>query len=232
MSLEVWAEQEIEMACQKERESAIKAGHEEDAEYGIACYKSALKAFKSLLEDRHSGMSISITRQILNQLLLGEPLSPITGEDEREWEDVSYEGMPQGVIEEYQNKRMTSLFKYVYEDGTVKYSDVQRVICYELFQDGSHGYVPFYNGFMNNWIDEVKPITLPYVPQHFNVYLTKCLYDENNGDFDTIMVDYMVDTDRQEEFPIHRYFKDDPESDGYVEISNHEYQTRWLNRIR
>lgn len=231
MNLETWAEKEIEMACQRERESAIKAGHEQDAEYGVACYKSALKAFKSLLEDDHSGMSISITKQILNQLLLGEPLSPITGEDD-EWVDVSYEGMPQGVIKEYQNKRMSSLFKYVYEDGTVKYSDVERITCYELFQDGSHGYAPFYDGFINRIIDEVKPITLPYVPQHFKVYVTECLYEENGGDFDTRMIDYMVDTDMQEEFPIHRYFKEDLTSHSWVEISNREYQTRWFNRIR
>lgn len=231
MSLETWAEKEIEMVCQRERNSAAEVGHEEDAEYGIACYRSALKAFKSLLEDGHSGMSISITRQILNQLILGEPLSPIIGEDD-EWEDVSYEGMPEGVIKEYQNKRMSSLFKYVHEDGTVKYSDVQRVTCYESSHDDIQGGVPFHNGFINRIIDEVKPITLPYVPQHFKVYVTECLYEEDGGDFDTMMVDYMVDTDIQEEFPIHRYFKEDPTSHSWVEISNHEYQTRWLNRIR
>lgn len=231
MSLETWAEKEIELACQRERDSAAKVGHEEDAEYGIACYKSALKAFKSLLEDGHSGMSISITRQILNQLILGEPLSPIIGEDD-EWEDVSYEGMPEGVIEEYQNKRMSSLFKYVHEDGTVKYSDVQRVTCYESSHDDIQGGVPFHNGFINRIIDEVKPITLPYVPQHLKVYVTECLYEESGGDFDTMMVDYMVDADTQEQTSIGRYFKEDPESRGWIEISNHEYQTRWLNRIR
>lgn len=231
MSLETWAEKEIEMACQRERNSAAEVGHEEDAEYGIACYRSALKAFKSLIEDGHSGMSISITRQILNQLILGEPLSPIIGEDD-EWEDVSYEGMPEGVIKEYQNKRMSSLFKHMHEDGTVKYSDVQRVICYESPHDDTQGGAPFQSGFINRIIDEVKPITLPYVPQHFKVYVTECLYDENGGDFDTMMVDYMVDTDTQQQTSIGRYFKEDSESHTWVEISNDEYQTRWLNRIR
>lgn len=142
LSLQTWADKEVELACQRERDSAVKVGHEEDAEYGIACYRSALKAFKSLLEDGHSGMSISITRQILNQLLLGESLSPITGEDD-EWKDVSYEDMPEGVIKEYQNKRMSSLFKYVYADDTVKYSDVQRVTCYESSHDDTHGVCHF-----------------------------------------------------------------------------------------
>ena len=231
MSLEAWAEKEIEMACQREKESAIKAGHEEDAEYGIACYRSALKAFKCLVEDGHSGMSISITRQILNRLLLGEPLSPVIGEDD-EWRDTSYAGMAEGVIKQYQNKRMSSLFKYVYEDGTVKYSDVQRVTCYESSHDDIQGAVPFHNGLINRIINEVKPITLPYVPQRFKVYVTECLYEENGGDFDTMMVDYMVDADTQEQTSIGRYFKEHPETHGWVEISNHEYQTRWLNRIR
>lgn len=230
MSLETWAEKEIEMACQRERNSAAEVGHEEDAEYGIACYKSALKAFKSLLEDGHSGMSISITRQILNHLLFGEPLSPIIGEDD-EWEDVSYEGMPEGVTKEYQNKRMSSLFKYVYADGTVKYSDVQRVTCYESSHDDTHGNIPFHNGFIDRIIDEMKPITLPYVPQHFKVYVTECLYEENGGDFDTMMIDYGVNVDNHEEFSIGRYFKEDPISHKWVEISIHEYQNRWLNRI-
>lgn len=231
MSLETWAEKEIEMACQRERNSAAEVGHEEDAEYGIACYRSALKAFKSLLEDGHSGMSISITRQILNQLLLGEPLSPITGEED-EWGDVSHLGMPEGVTKEYQNKRMSSLFKYVYADGTVKYSDVQRVTCYESSHDDIQGGVPFHNGFINRIIDEVKPITLPYVPQHYKVYVTECLYEEDGGDFDTMMVDYMIDADTQQQTSIGRYFKEDPESHEWMEISNYEYQTRWLDRIR
>lgn len=231
MSLETWAEKEIEMACQRERESAAKSGNPEDAEYGIGCYTSALKAFKSLLEDGHSGMSISLTRQILNSLILGEPLSPVTGEDD-EWEDVSYAGMPENVIKEYQNKRMNSLFKYVYADGSVKYSDVERTICYEGFQDGSHNDIPFHNGFVSRIIDEVKPITLPYVPQHLKVYRIDCLYEKAGEDFDTIMIDYMVDTDTQERTTIGRYFKEDPVSTTWVEINKEEYQTRWSNRIR
>ena len=99
MNLETWAEKEIELACQRARDRVAELGHEKDAEYAIDCYKSALKAFRSLLQDQHSGMSISFTTHILNRLILGEPLSPITGEDD-EWVDVSYEGMPEGVIEE------------------------------------------------------------------------------------------------------------------------------------
>lgn len=80
-------------------------------------------------------------------------------------------------------------------------------------------------------IDEVKPITLPYAPQHLKVYRIDCLYDENNGDFGTIMIDYMIDADTQERTTIGRYFKEDPVNPTWVEINEEEYQTRWSNRI-
>lgn len=229
MNMQIWAELEIDAACRRELDAS--SSNPADAEYGIACYRSALKAFNSLMEDEHSGASIQITKTILNRLIDGEPLTPILGEDD-EWQDVSQMGLRDGCIAEYQNRRMSSLFKYVHEDGTVKYSDVQRVTCYESSHDDVQGGVPFWNGFVNRIIDEVKPITLPYVPQHFKVYVTECLYEEDGGDFDTIMVDYMVDADTQERTDIGRYFKQNPETYEWVDISNHEYQTRWFNRIR
>lgn len=52
--MEQWAKREIEIACKHER-------GDKDPElwdYGVACYESAFKAFKSLMEDEHSGRSI------------------------------------------------------------------------------------------------------------------------------------------------------------------------------
>lgn len=209
MDMRIWAELEIDAACRRELDASTS--NPADAEYGIACYRSALKAFNSLMEDGHSGASLRITKTILHRLIDGEPLTPILGEDD-EWQDVSQMGLRDGCIAEYQNRRMSSLFKYVHEDGTVKYSDVQRVTCYESSHDDVQGGVPFWNGFVNRIIDEVKPITLPYVPQHFKVYVTECLYEENVGDFDTIRVDYMVDAGTQERISIGRYFKQNLET--------------------
>lgn len=45
--------------------------------YGAMCYASALRAFESLVKDGRSGMSIGFTKQILNRLIDGEPLTPI-----------------------------------------------------------------------------------------------------------------------------------------------------------
>ena len=77
-NMELWAEEEIRIACERER-----GGTSEDKwDYGVTCYESALKAFRSLAEDGHSGMSIGITLNILNSLVKGQPLTPIEDTDD------------------------------------------------------------------------------------------------------------------------------------------------------
>ena len=98
-----WARREVKIAC--ERENPYRKGDEFD--YGCACYESALKAFKSLCEDGHSGFSIKMTQAILNRLLDGQPLTPIEDTDDvwtlcTDFKDGS---------DVYQCNRMSSLFK-------------------------------------------------------------------------------------------------------------------------
>ncbi len=51
MSIQTWAEKEIDIACKRERaDSKVEDG---DWDYGCACYESALKAYKSLMKDGH-----------------------------------------------------------------------------------------------------------------------------------------------------------------------------------
>lgn len=73
MSLREWAQREVALACKREKPDR----KEGEFDYGCACYESALKAFNSLLEDGHSGMSIGYTKQILNRLIDGKPLTPV-----------------------------------------------------------------------------------------------------------------------------------------------------------
>ena len=68
-----WAKREIEIACARKRRD--KSPDEWD--YDCACYKSAYKAYQSLMEDGHSGMSIGFTKNILNRLIDGKPLTPV-----------------------------------------------------------------------------------------------------------------------------------------------------------
>ncbi len=214
MSMTSWAEKEVEIACRRERELS---GNKDEWDYGCACYESALKALKSLAEDGHSGYSMSITKHILNRLIEGKPLTPIEDGDDV-WNECS------GIRDNFrtfQCKRMSSLFKYVYEDGTVKYSDVNRVICVN-FDDHSNCW---FNGFVRNIIDELYPIKMPYMPEskEYKVYCKEYLTDRKNGDFDTVGVLYVKLPDGTVE-DIYRYFKDVP--NGLDEIDAYEYMSR------
>lgn len=120
-NMELWAENEISLACKHEKPDR-KDG---EWDYGCACYESALKAFKSLCEDGHSGFSIGLTKAILNRLINNKPLLPIDDTDDV-WNDISDISGLKGEEVNYQCKRMPSLFKYVYADGTVEYIDVDR----------------------------------------------------------------------------------------------------------
>lgn len=85
MSMLEWAKKEVEIACKRENPDK----KEEEFDYGCACYESALKAFESLCEDGHSGMSIGFTKNILNWLIDGKPLTPIEDTDYI-WKEIGY----------------------------------------------------------------------------------------------------------------------------------------------
>lgn len=172
MSMLEWGRKEIQLACDQIKEP-------EDS-YFKACYKSALRAFEVLCGDDHSGMSIQITKGILNKLIDGNSLLPITDIPE-EWTEVTE--LFDGPNHVYQCNRMSSLFKYVYPDGTVKYSDTDRVVCYDKKEPD----IFFGNGGTRDIIDELYPITMPYSREGiFKVCCEEFLVDENNGDFDTL----------------------------------------------
>ena len=77
MTIREWAEKEVEIACKKENPN----WDGKSFDYGCSCYQSALKAYKSLCEDSHSGSSFNLTKNILIRLMNDLPLTPITDED-------------------------------------------------------------------------------------------------------------------------------------------------------
>ena len=120
MSMLEWAKREVEIACKNENPDR----KEGEFDYGCACYEGALKAFETLCNQGHSGMSIKLTQHILNRLIDGRPLTPI--EDTPDvWNGIT-ELKEDGTVE-YQCNRMSSLFKKVHTDGSVEYTDVDRV---------------------------------------------------------------------------------------------------------
>lgn len=217
MNMSEWAKREVEIACKRERE---RSKNEEEWNYGVACYESALKAFNSLMEDEHSGYSIGITKYILNRLIEGKALTPIKDTPDI-WEetfalnDVDYKC--------YQCNRMTSLFKYVYNDGTITFKDVGRVVCY--YKDDPNCCGGWHNGLADRIVDECCPITMPYIPayEHFKLYCSEGLTDRKNGDFDTCGFHYVI-TPSGDKVTIDRYFKEGPSD--WIEIDANEFNER------
>ena len=228
MSMLEWAEEEAKLACEEE-----KSNNDELWDYGCACYKSALEAFKVLCEQGHSGFSIKVTQNILNRLIDNKPLTAIEDVD-TVWNDIheSYDKNAKKGIK-FQCKRMSSLFKEIMPDGSVKYSDADRVVCY----DNDAVDVSCTCGLATAIVDEMFPIEFPYYPsaKPFKMYFTDFLVDPKNGDFDTMGFTKVVKPNG-EVVEVNRYFREphDSESEtypGWVEISEEEYKERENRKV-
>lgn len=209
-----WAKNEVAIASKRERGD----NPENEFDYGVACYESALKAFESLLEDGHSGMSIGFTKAILNRLIDGKPLTMIEDIDDT-WEECIWsKELP---YKTYPCKRMSSLFKDVYPDGKIRYIDTERMYCVNMKSPEVH----YHNGFISRIYNEMYPITMPYTPED-NPDVIVCdelLTDPKNGDYDTVAILYIKRSDG-EKVEVNRYFKS--EENGFVEITYKEYLQR------
>lgn len=213
MGMLEWAKNEVEIASKRERGDKP----ESEWDYGAACYDSAMKAFESLLEDGHSGMSIGFTKAILNRLIDGNQLTAI-----EDTPDAWYHRRKnRDGSSSFQCKRMSSLFKKVAADGTVSYSDVNRQYCI------IEGYpeCAYHNGFISKIYNEMYPITMPYMPNDKPdvIVCDQLLTDRKNGDFDTIAILY-IKRSNGERVDMNRYFKGT--DDGFEEISAEEYRER------
>ena len=213
MSMLEWAKKEVELA------KIAKDLKEGEFDYGGACYDSALKAFKSLTEDGHSGMSIRITKQILNRLIDGSPLTPIEDREDI-WNDVTRN--KKDNITMYQCSRMSSLFKSVYENGKVTYSDIDRVYCFDINEPD----IRYSFGLVENIINEMFPITMPYSPANgcIKVCCEQFLYSPDGGDFDSVAILYVDDPDNKR-INVSKYFKE--EDNKWVEIEFTEHINRF-----
>ena len=217
-----WAAREIALACQSEREASEGT---DDWDYGVACYESALRAYRSLMQDGHSGFSIQITKSILNRLIDGKCLTPIE-DTEDIWNEVTGEMDVKDGRREFQCKRMSSLFKTIASDGTTTYSDVGRVCGVNANSPD----VAFTNGLMTRLIDKLFPITMPYLPatKKYRVFSEDFLVDPKNGDYDTIAYLYIL-TPNDKRIELNRYFKE--EGGKMVPIEKAEYEERKTKRV-
>lgn len=219
MSMTGWAENEVKIACKRENPD----WNGETFDYGCSCYQSALKAYKSLCEDGHSGFSYGITKSILKRLLDEKPLTPI--EDTEDVWGMSYKD--EDGSESFQCKRMSSLFKHVDKDGNIFYSDCGRDYCQEITNPKDT-----YSGGVGNIIDEMFPITMPYYPsaEKYKIVVDTFLakgFEGDETDYNTRAILYVI-TPEKERVEVNRYYG---EKDGhFVEITKGEYNERLKNR--
>lgn len=205
-----WAKREVELAKERERKAS---GVKEGWDYGCFCYDSALKAFKSLCDDNHSGMSIMLTKNILNRLIDGKALTPI--EDTTDiWNRIG--------VDLYQCNRMSSLFKRIMPNGSIKYSDNNRVICVDVTSN-----TRWHDGKASDIVYEKYPIMMPYIPEDkpYKVYTEDFYYlhPDAVGEYDHKAYFYMIKPDGTEE-RIDRYFAET--SEGFKEIPRELYYER------
>ena len=209
MTIEEWAEREIEIACKKENPN----WDGKSFDYGCSCYQSALKAYKSLCEDGHSGASFNITKNILIRLMDGLPLKPITDDDftivEPEIRESPEYLKEHGLKSHLQCPRMSSLFREETLDGKITYTDVERTIMHDANGDGW-----WHSGVASNLIDEVFPIKMPYSPskEKYKVY-GETFYmvngedktSENFGTYNLVKIYYII-TPNNERIEVNRKF--------------------------
>ena len=216
MTMNEWAKREVEIACKKENPN----WDGESFDYGCACYQSALKAYQSLCEDEHSGMSFALTKNILIRLMEGNPLTPITDEDFFIETDMPLESeeylKEKGLKSDLQCPRRPSLFRKETIDGKVSYTDIDRVV---YIDENGYGCG---SGRARDVVDKLFPITMPYFPSNkrYKVYGDEFLLDGRNGDLDHEAYLYVITPDG-EKIELDEYYK---EVNGeMVKISKEEY---------
>ena len=215
MRMSEWAKREVEIACKKENPN----WDGESFDYGCSCYQSALRAYLSLCEDGHSGMSFNLTKNILIRLMEDNPLTPITDEDFFIETDMPLESeeylKERGLKSELQCPRKSSLFRKETIDGKVSYTDIDRVVYVD--EKG----LCWGNGRATEIVDKLFPITMPYVPSNekYKVYGEDFLLTSENGDCDHQAFLYVV-TPEGEKIELDEYYKEG--NDELVKIAKEE----------
>lgn len=230
MNMLDWAENEVEIACEREWANRTEEDEKFDPswDYGVECYKAALEAFEVLCNQGHSGYSIGVTKDILNRLIDCKPLTPLQGTDDEWQEAFPFDGWTEDgrQVTEYQNKRYSSLFKYEYSDGNVEYSDINRAVGISSEDD-----IPFYNGMISKYVNKKYPITFPYAPSNksYKMIVEEFYWEEpiltGKGYYDTVCWKELIDPEGVK-IPIHKYFME--KDDKMIEISKEQYQQRWI----
>ena len=96
--------------AKSELERAFPASEDEDGMQGLA-NRCVLELIETFCEQGHSGLSGSYVLELFNRLVRGNPIQPLTGEDD-EW------GEPYGEDHTQQNKRCSKVFRENFDNST------------------------------------------------------------------------------------------------------------------
>lgn len=203
-------------------------GDDDGGDYVIGACESALKAFKSLCDDGHSGCSFGMTLNILNRLARGLPLTSIN-DDTADWHEM--ESSKDDVIRQYTSGRISGFYKYIrLVDGkeVASYTHLDRTECVNI----NNPSCTYYSGLVNNLFEEMHPIEMPYAPltKSIKVFCEDFLYNKNNGDFDTVGVFYALYPDGKIE-QINRFFHYE-NGNKRKEITKEEYDEMKKNKYK
>lgn len=191
-------------------------------DYEGECYKSALKAFKSVCDDGHSGLSYSITARILKRMLDGLPLKKI---QETDFTDDDMSWVEDDGTKHIMCDKMFSLWKEIHPDGSITYNDQDRVVG--INADEGYG---FSAKFVSDIVNQRYPITMPYYPdgRSYKVYVRDFLVYPENGDYDTRAILY-IETPKGEKIDINKFYHE--KNGEMVEISEEEYSTLFSKHL-
>ena len=206
---EDWAKNEIDLITSRNTS-------DDDFDYVGKCAESAFKAYQSLLSDGHSGMSISITKNLLDRLISSKPLTPLTNEPDQWEQNILIDHTADGVV--YTHKRYPSLSKTVRKNAINEYNDCDLFSCININKPS----VTFRFRFVENKVKDLYPITFPYYPPTtpYLIYTDDYLFNPENGDFDSIAILYVVDGYGNKK-DVNKFYR---EINGeFIEISQRQY---------
>lgn len=134
-----------------------RIGLTDEDEYNGMMRNHILHMVKVFADEGHSGFSAPYAIGILTKLFAFKPLTPLTGEDD-EWIKHDY-----GVTPNFQNKRLSSVFKDG-QDGEAY--NIDGKVFWEWYkdEDGDSTKV-YYTG-----ADSRVPVTFPYDPPDKPIY--------------------------------------------------------------
>lgn len=162
---------------------------------------------------------------ILNKIVRGNILTPITDNDDDFEDEWRFSRALSDNTRVYQSKRLSSLFKYLYSNGDIRYRDLDRI---KYFNTSSYCEPPveIHSSVVIAIVEKyLKPITMPYMPSDpINIYYEEFSIDKDAADIDTVGI--LGTSLSSLNMVMHKYYKYEENSKSWVLIDVDEYYKR------